>query len=184
MARLPSPDLPSNYAYDLGFQPTLGRAEHPYQSIVTCFKDISIDILFWYIYIILKCRQFIIYHGLERHSNFRVDYINVGIFPIDGGLKQCRIGFSILARVGNQQGLVLYIDRTGSSQPHDISAQKYAFARMFKGASKYWVQYSYILLYEDWSFECRPPPRYWALLCTACWEQHKWCGQSHNLYLD
>ena len=26
MARLPSPDLSSNYAYDLGFQPTLERA--------------------------------------------------------------------------------------------------------------------------------------------------------------
>ena len=36
------------------------------------------------------------------------------------------MGFSILARVGNQQGMVLYIDRMSSGQPHDISAQKYA----------------------------------------------------------
>ena len=50
-----------------------------------------------------------------------VDFLNVGTFPIDGGLKQCRIGFSILSRVGNQQGLVLYINKTGSDQPHDIS---------------------------------------------------------------
>jgi len=35
MAGLPSPDPPSNYAYDLGFQPTLGMAEHPYPSIVS-----------------------------------------------------------------------------------------------------------------------------------------------------
>ena len=35
MAELPSSDLPSNYAYDLGFQPTLGMAEHPYLSIVS-----------------------------------------------------------------------------------------------------------------------------------------------------
>ena len=56
---------------------------------------------------------------------FWVDYINVGTFPIDGGLKQCWIGFSILARAGNQQGMVLYVDRTSSGQPHDISAQKY-----------------------------------------------------------
>jgi hypothetical protein len=38
---------------------------------------------------------------------------------------QCRIGFSILARAGNQQCLVLYIDRTGSGQPPHISVQKY-----------------------------------------------------------
>ena len=38
---------------------------------------------------------------------------------------QCRIGFSILARAGNQQGQVLYINRMGSGQPHYISAQKY-----------------------------------------------------------
>jgi hypothetical protein len=49
----------------------------------------------------------------------------VGTFPIDGGLKQCRIGFSILARTGNQHGMILCIDRTSSGQPHDISAQKY-----------------------------------------------------------
>jgi hypothetical protein len=47
MVGLPSPDLPSKYAYDLGFQPTLGMAEHPYPSIVSkCFKDTSIDIFF------------------------------------------------------------------------------------------------------------------------------------------
>ena len=46
-------------------------------------------------------------------------------FSIEGGHTQCRIGFSILASVGNQQGLVLYIDKTGSDQPHDISTQKY-----------------------------------------------------------
>ena len=27
---------------------------------------------------------------------------------------------------GNQQGMVLYIERTSNDQPHDISAQKYA----------------------------------------------------------
>jgi hypothetical protein len=35
MTELPSPDLPNNYAFDLGFQPTLGRANHPYPSIVS-----------------------------------------------------------------------------------------------------------------------------------------------------
>ena len=35
MAELPSPDLPDNYAFDLGFQPILGRANHPYPSIVS-----------------------------------------------------------------------------------------------------------------------------------------------------
>ena len=49
----------------------------------------------------------------------------MGIFPVDGGLKQCRLGFSIFARAGNQQGMVLYIDRMSSGQPHDITAQKY-----------------------------------------------------------
>jgi hypothetical protein len=34
MAELPSLDLPNNYAFDLGFQPTLGRANHPNPSIV------------------------------------------------------------------------------------------------------------------------------------------------------
>ena len=61
--------------------------------------------------------------------------MNVGTFPIDCGLKQCRLGFSILARVGNQQGMVLYIDRTSNDQPHDITAQKYvvqACLRRFK----------------------------------------------------
>ena len=52
--------------------------------------------------------------------------MQVDTFPIEGGHTQCRIGFSILSRTGNQQGLVLYIDRTGSGQPHPISAQKYA----------------------------------------------------------
>jgi hypothetical protein len=32
MVELSSPDLPNNYAFDLGFQPTLGRANHPYQA--------------------------------------------------------------------------------------------------------------------------------------------------------
>jgi hypothetical protein len=35
MVELPSPDLPDNYAVDLGFRPTLGRANHPYPSIVS-----------------------------------------------------------------------------------------------------------------------------------------------------
>jgi hypothetical protein len=35
MAELPLSDLPSNYAFDCGFQPTLGMAEHPYPSIVS-----------------------------------------------------------------------------------------------------------------------------------------------------
>jgi hypothetical protein len=35
MAELPSLDLPSNYAFNMGFQPTLGMAEHPYPSIVS-----------------------------------------------------------------------------------------------------------------------------------------------------
>jgi hypothetical protein len=35
MAKLPSPDLPNNYAFDLGFHPTLGMANHPYPSIVS-----------------------------------------------------------------------------------------------------------------------------------------------------
>jgi len=35
MAELPSSDLPDNYAFDLGFQPTLGWANHPYPSIVS-----------------------------------------------------------------------------------------------------------------------------------------------------
>ena len=61
----------------------------------------------------------------ETLSNFMVDSLNVGTFPIDGGLKLCRIGFSILTRADNQHGMILYIDRTRSSQPHDISAQKY-----------------------------------------------------------
>ena len=51
--------------------------------------------------------------------------MQVDTFPIEGGHTQCQIGFSILSRVVNQQGLVLYIDRTGSGQPHRISAQKY-----------------------------------------------------------
>jgi hypothetical protein len=48
MAGLPSPDISSssNYAYNLGFEPRLGMTDHPYPSIVTCFKDTSIDILF------------------------------------------------------------------------------------------------------------------------------------------
>ena len=47
MVELPSPDLPNNYVYDLGFQPALGRANHPYPGIVSnMFKDTSIDILF------------------------------------------------------------------------------------------------------------------------------------------
>ena len=62
----------------------------------------------------------------ETLSNFGFDFLNVGTFPIDGRLKQCRISFSILARAGNEQGMVLYIDRTSSGQPHDITAQKYA----------------------------------------------------------
>ena len=49
----------------------------------------------------------------------------MGTFPVDGGLKQCRLGFSILARAGNQQGMVLYIERIGRADYHDISAQKY-----------------------------------------------------------
>ena len=48
----------------------------------------------------------------------------MGTFPVDGGLKQCRLGFSIFARAGNQQGMVLYIERTGRTDYHDISAQK------------------------------------------------------------
>ena len=47
-------------------------------------------------------------------------------FSIEGGHTQCRIGFSILASVSNQQGLVLYIDRKGSGQPRHFCAQKYA----------------------------------------------------------
>ena len=39
--------------------------------------------------------------------------------------SNAKLAFSILARAGNQQGMVLYIDRTSSGQPHDISAQKY-----------------------------------------------------------
>jgi hypothetical protein len=35
MAKLPSPDLPNNYAFDLGFHPTLGMANHPYPSILS-----------------------------------------------------------------------------------------------------------------------------------------------------
>jgi hypothetical protein len=35
MAELPLLDLPNNYAFDLGFRPTLGRANHPYPSIVS-----------------------------------------------------------------------------------------------------------------------------------------------------
>jgi len=36
MAGVPSPDRPSfGYAYNLGFEPTLGMAEHPYPSIVS-----------------------------------------------------------------------------------------------------------------------------------------------------
>ena len=58
----------------------------------------------------------------ETLSNFGVDFFNVDTFPIDGQIKQCRIGFSILARAGNQQGMVLYIDRTSGDQPHDITA--------------------------------------------------------------
>ena len=52
--------------------------------------------------------------------------MQVDTFPTECGHTQCRIGFSILARAGNQQGMVLYIDRTSSGQPHDIIAQKYA----------------------------------------------------------
>ena len=62
---------------------------------------------------------------VQRDSNFGVDFINVGTFPIDGWLKQRWIGFYILTRTGNQQGMVLYIDRMSGGQPHDISAQKY-----------------------------------------------------------
>ena len=51
---------------------------------------------------------------VQRDSNFGVDFLNVDTFPIDGRIKQCLIGFSILASVGNQQGLVLYIDRMSS----------------------------------------------------------------------
>jgi hypothetical protein len=32
---LSPPDLPNNYVYDLGFQPTLERRNHPYPSIVS-----------------------------------------------------------------------------------------------------------------------------------------------------
>ena len=47
MAELSSPDLSNNYVYDLGFQPALERANHPYPSIVSnMFKDTSIEILF------------------------------------------------------------------------------------------------------------------------------------------
>jgi len=35
MAELPSPDLPNNYAFYLGFHPTLGMANHTYPSIVS-----------------------------------------------------------------------------------------------------------------------------------------------------
>jgi hypothetical protein len=35
IAELSSPNLPDNYAFDLGFRPTLGRANHPYPSIVS-----------------------------------------------------------------------------------------------------------------------------------------------------
>jgi hypothetical protein len=51
--------------------------------------------------------------------------MQVDTFPTERGHMQCRIGFSILSRAGNQQGLVLYIDRTDSGQPHPISVQKY-----------------------------------------------------------
>ena len=61
----------------------------------------------------------------ETLSNFGIDFLNIDTFPIHGRLKQCRIGFSILARAGNQPGMVLYIDRTSSGQPHDITVQKY-----------------------------------------------------------
>jgi hypothetical protein len=46
--------------------------------------------------------------------------MQVDTFPTERGHTQCRIGFFILSRAGNQQGLVLYIDRTGSGQPHPI----------------------------------------------------------------
>jgi len=49
----------------------------------------------------------------------------VGTFPVDGGLKQYRLGFSILTKVDNQQGMVLYIERTAHTDYLDISAQKY-----------------------------------------------------------
>ena len=35
MAELPSPDLLNNYVHNLGFRPALGRANHPYPSIVS-----------------------------------------------------------------------------------------------------------------------------------------------------
>ena len=37
MVGIPGPDIPSssNYAYNLGIQPTLGIADHPYPSIVS-----------------------------------------------------------------------------------------------------------------------------------------------------
>ena len=52
--------------------------------------------------------------------------MQVDTFPIEGRHMQCQIGFSILSRVGNQQGQVLYIDRKGSGQPRHFCAQKYA----------------------------------------------------------
>jgi hypothetical protein len=39
---------------------------------------------------------------------------------------EVRIGYAIRARVGRQQGQILYIARSGSAQPHLISTQKYA----------------------------------------------------------
>ena len=37
MVGLPSSDIPSsgNYAYNLGFKPRLGMADHPYPSIIS-----------------------------------------------------------------------------------------------------------------------------------------------------
>jgi hypothetical protein len=68
----------------------------------------------------------------ETLSNFRVDDINANTFPIEGGHAQCRIGFSIVARSGNQQGQVVPILETGSAQPHYISAQKYVVLKCLR----------------------------------------------------
>lgn len=46
--------------------------------------------------------------------------------PTADGKFQVQIGFAIRARLGRQQGQIIYITRTGSAQPEYLSAQKYA----------------------------------------------------------